>query len=283
MIIRLSNNNDVKQIISLWNEAFGDSENEIRFFLDNNFIPENTLIAEENGRIASMLFLLEGNMKINNSHYPSFYLYAACTANDYRGRGYMSCMLKDAKRTALSRNKDFICLLPGENSLFEFYKKHGYKTVFSKKVLTINRNDFKKNFVIENVDRVNFEELRNNAFFPFDYFEWSNESIEFAAEHTEFYSGKRLTSRKGYCLYSENGHEATVKEFAFAEENFEYGISLLFSSCTSEIIKVNLPSNYKTKSEEYEIFSSGMICPVSIRSESIVKNLYNAYLGLTLD
>lgn len=283
MIIRLSNQNDINGIVNLWNEAFGDSENEIRFFLDNKFVPENTLIVEKNGLIASMLFLLDGNMRINNRKYSSYYLYAACTAKKFRGKGYMSFLLEKANEVAFSRGKDYICLMPGEKSLFDFYEKHGYITVFNKKVLTVNRNECNFNPITEDTVAVDFEDLRNRAFLPFDYFEWDNSSIRFASAHTEMYSGRVLLSSKGYCLYSETDHVLTVKEFAFTEENFCYGLNLLLSSCDCEKVIFNLPSEYKTEIGKYEIFPSAMIYPLSTASKTVADSLKNAYLGLTLD
>lgn len=283
MIIRLSDYDDFKQIIELWNEAFGDSENEIKFFLDNKYIPENTLVIEENGRIVSMLFLLEGKMRISSCAYPSYYLYAACTAKDFRGRGYMADLLKKANEIGHSRKKDFICLMPGEKSLFDFYEKHGYKTVFNKKILTINRKEFECFRIIEDYKKCDLEYLRNNAFSSFDFFEWDNDSIEFALNHNELYSGTSIKSCKGYFLYNQNNETFAVKEFAFTEQNFEYGVNLLLTSCDSEIIIINLPSQYKTVIGEYKIVPSAMICPVSECAKSVADSLKNAYLGLTLD
>jgi hypothetical protein len=57
-MIRYSDKNDLNGIIRLWHEAFGDSENEIRFFLDSCYIPHNTVVYESDGEIASMLFQL---------------------------------------------------------------------------------------------------------------------------------------------------------------------------------------------------------------------------------
>lgn len=283
MIFRLSNRNDIPGIIKLWNEAFGDSEKEIRFFLDNKYIPENTLIIEENGETASLLFLLDGNMKINGSIYPSYYLYAACTDNRFRGRGFMAYLLKKANETANSRNKDFICLMPGEKSLFDFYEKHGYKTVFNKKVLTIIRKNCNINSLSDNSDNICFEELRNNAFSRFDYFEWDNSSIEFASAHNKMYHGATLSMCNGYVLYSVNNDVCTVKEFAFTEEDFDYGLQILLNSVNCEIIKINLPSQYKTEIGETEICPSAMIYPLNPTAENVADSLKNAYLGLTLD
>ena len=60
-MIRFSNEKDILQIVSLWSEAFGDGEKEIRFFLDEWYKPQNTLVCELNGEVVSMLFLLEGS------------------------------------------------------------------------------------------------------------------------------------------------------------------------------------------------------------------------------
>lgn len=283
MIIRLSKSDDLKQITALWHEAFGDGESEIEFFLNNKYVPDNTLILEEDGKLASMLFLLEGEMCIENLIYPSYYLYAACSAKEFRGRGFMAQLLKEANNIAFSRNKDFICLMPGESSLFDFYEKHGYITVFNKKILSLKRNEHCYSYVSDDVDKADLEKLRNNAFMPFNYFRWDNSSVEFAFAHTKMYLGKAILSRKGYCLYSENNGVATVKEFAFTERDFKFGIDLLLSSCDSDKFIINLPSQYKTEFGEGKFVASAMIYPVSNRAKSAVENLTDAYLGLTLD
>ncbi len=283
MIVRFSKSKDINEIINLWSEAFGDGEKEIKFFLDNKYIPENTLVLEENGKIASMLFLLEGKMHINNTEYPSYYLYAACTSKVFRGRGYMAYLLNEANRVAELRNKEFICLMPGERSLFDFYEKHGYKTVFNKKILRLNRKECDFTCVYEKQDETDLSELRNNIFSKFDFFKWDNLSVKFAFDHNELYSGKAILSRKGYCLYSEFDDVVTVKEFAFTEQNFEYGVGMILSHCDAQSIILNLPSHYEVNCGNYEVVSSAMIYPVNKNAEAITENLSDAYLGLTLD
>ena len=283
MKIRLSEKNDINGIVSLWNEAFGDGEKEIRFFLNKRYIPENTLIIEENGKIASMLFLLEGDMRVNGLSYPSYYLYAACTAKEFRGRGFMAELLAESNRVAYSRGKDFICLMPGEKSLFDFYKKHGYLTAFSKKILTVNKAelDFTYKSVQAPVDSLQI--LRNSVCSAFDYFEWDNPSIEFAFEHNKFYSGTSILTCKGYLLYNKKDGFAHVKEFSFAEKNFFDGLNLLFSQSDCDKAVIHLPCQYDAPIGEYDIKPSAMLYPVTDYSRKIAENLKNAYLGLTLD
>ena len=74
-MIRCSVNNDREGIISLWHESFGDNRKEIEFFLDNKYIPENTVVCVENGKIISQLFAYTGEM---NGHILFRYPYLLC-------------------------------------------------------------------------------------------------------------------------------------------------------------------------------------------------------------
>ena len=283
MIIRLAQNDDISGIVSLWNEAFGDSFDEIMFFINNKFVAENTLVAVENDEIASVLFLLDGKMQIKCVDYPSYYLYAACTLKKYRGRGYMALMLEDAKNLAFSRHIDFICLMPGEKSLFDFYSKFGYKSVFSKKVLKINTESVVEAESLHSCDVYNTEKLRNNAFEKYDYFKWDSDSIKFAFSHNKMYHGKQFCDCNGYFLYSTNSGVMSVKEFAFTDiKSFEKAVKIAQNNNCSKII-INLPFGFTTEIGNYEIVPSAMMLNVSERSESLSDGLQNAYLGLTLD
>ncbi len=283
MIIRLSEKSDINGILSLWHEAFGDRENEIMFFINRRYIPENTLVAEENGEIASMLFLLDGRMSIKGVDYPSYYLYAACTLKKYRGRGIMAELLKEATTLAQSRAYDFICLMPGEKSLFDFYEKHGYKTVFSRKVLTLDIKDDKSidSYPISGCS--DYEEIRNNVFAGFDYFKWDGQSVKFASEHNKLYSGNEFRTCEGYCLYTVSEGILRVKEFAFTRNKLIDIIKTTASSNNCNKAIINLPADYETQCGEFIVQPSAMMLAVNEYSSEIMKNLSNAYLGLTLD
>lgn len=274
-MIRYSNENDINNMTFLWNEAFGDSEEDIMFFINQKFNPQNTLVYDVDGKIASMLFLLEGNMRINNKMYPSYYLYAACTLNEYRGRGYMSLLLDFAKKTASDRGYYYICLLPASESLYGYYEKYGYKPVFKKKIFTVSSDKIIEMPLSENYDSNNLFSLRENAFKDIDMFVWDNESINFAFEHHKLYGGQALSSCKGYMLHSANGSKTIVKEYCFTE---------FFGSIKdTENVTFYLPVDYSVNSEDFEIVNSGMILPINKKSEELLKIINNPYLGLTLD
>ena len=282
MIIRLSETKDINGIIALWNEAFGDSENEIRFFLNRKYIAENTLVVEENGEIASMLFLLEGDMCIKGVDYPSYYLYAACTLKKHRGRGFMAMLLDEAKRLADSRNIDFICLMPGEKSLYGFYEKFGYKTVFNKKVLCIEADSDDIGEFPSDETAADYEKLRNDMFSAYDYFKWDEQSIRFAVDHNKMYSGKHIVNCNGYCLYNVEDNKCTVKEFCFTADLLRKVVSYLKNNNSFDEMIIDLPVGYLTDIQG-KIINNGMALAVTDTAKSLIDNISNAYLNLTLD
>lgn len=280
-MIRFAEKSDIQGIISIWNEAFGDSENDILFFLNSRFIPENTLVYECDGVIASILFLLEGDMHINEMNYPSYYLYAACTLKSHRGRGYMAELLDASKKVAAERDKHFICLLPGNKTLYGFYAKFGYKSVFPKKHYVFGRDEFDNHACpLTHNTQINFAQIRDCFLSGNDYFRWNESAVEFAFEHNKHHGGKEITNCKGYILYSVDGDVCSVKENTFPAEILPDYISKIFSDNPEcKTVDLYTPVIYELPCKEYEIIDSGMLLSI----DNSVKITENAYLGLTLD
>ncbi len=111
--------------VALWHEAFGDSEDYIRFFHSTHGSCQ-CLTHSENGRLTSALYLIDGELCGKKG----YYLFAAATSEAYRGKGCMAKLLEKAKRFAAENSKSFIALVPAEKSLFDYYSRFGYKTAF---------------------------------------------------------------------------------------------------------------------------------------------------------
>lgn len=284
-MIRLSRKDDLNDIIVLWNEAFGDSEDDIKFFLDSRYIPENAVVCETDGRIVSVLFLLDGMMHINGKDYSSYYLYAACTSKDFRGKGIMSDMLGFAKSLSISRNKQFIILKPGEESLYGYYEKFGYKSVFTKKTIKINDNF---NAVEEIKSENNFLSdiliSRDNLLNKTDYFRWDSDAIEFAISHHKHFGGECFLSKNGYIFYYVDNNILFIKENTLSDKSeFLKILSYLKNQYKTNSVIADLPFNYEIPCDKSEISDSGMILPLNKDAENLISGLKNAYLNLALD
>lgn len=125
MTDKIAFTNDYKQIIALWSRVFGDTEEDIRFFLDN-CVHKSCLGYFSGNALVSMLFLVECTYCGRNGAY----IYAVCTDEKFRGRGYVSELIEKSKK----ENYDFLWLIPADDSLFGFYEQFEFKTkLFSDK------------------------------------------------------------------------------------------------------------------------------------------------------
>lgn len=113
------------QLVTLWQRSFGDSAEYIQMFLDWNFERIKTVVyvtEEELGIPASVAYLLPVTyMEKDKPDIPCWYLYAAATLPEYRGRGFFSEILKFVEE----RLSQPMILVPGEESLIAYYQKQG--------------------------------------------------------------------------------------------------------------------------------------------------------------
>lgn len=136
-MIRYTDNS--ADIIKCWEEAFGDSYDEILFFI-NNAQSSKCLAYYDGEEIASMLFLVDCKVKLLDSKY----IYAACTLKKYRQCGYMSRLLKYAQE-----NYNSICLIPAEEWLIDYYFKRGFTNKISIDNIVFNQTDEINEYLFE--------------------------------------------------------------------------------------------------------------------------------------
>jgi len=130
MNIRTANENDKKQLYSLWNEAFGDSDEVIDMFYKSVIKADNTVLAEEDGRVISALYLIKAEITVNKKDYKAYYIYAAATDKKYRRRGVMGKLLEFCSALSEKRNVDYLFLHPETEKLYSYYAKNGFVTAF---------------------------------------------------------------------------------------------------------------------------------------------------------
>ena len=140
---------DKNEIIPLWQEAFGDTEKEIKFFTDN-VKNASCLVYCKGDKIASMMFLVDCFIDGKKGKYA----YACCTLKEYRGLGLMSELLSFAQ----NEKYNFLCLIPASDSLIDFYEKRG----FTKR---------------EKIGKISFEQIPEIKEYLFEGFELTNPVI----------------------------------------------------------------------------------------------------------
>ncbi len=120
-----------EQALSLYQTAFPDDPQDFAEDFINRFFENSCRYILKDGKLVSMLFLLDATLDANGTSAPAAYLYAAATLPEYRGRGLMAELIEKAKAEMVGNGK---CLItkPAEPSLFNYYERFGFKTaVFS--------------------------------------------------------------------------------------------------------------------------------------------------------
>lgn len=135
MIKVTTNNND---IISLWQEAFGDTESDIQFFIDN--LRNGECIALYDDEIQSMLYLVD--CTVNNERCK--YIYAACTSKKHRSNGAMTKLLEWCRERYKA-----ICLIPANEGLIDYYNKREFNKILDISDIQFDEIDEIKEYLFE--------------------------------------------------------------------------------------------------------------------------------------
>ena len=130
---------DENLIIRLWHEAFGDSDEDIVFFL-KNCKHKKCLGFFEDDELCSMLFLVDCKVDGNNAKY----IYAACTYQNKQKNGQMTNLLSFCKK-----KYDLLSLIPANDKLVTYYDKRGFKGRSEIKNIIFNESDDIKEYLLE--------------------------------------------------------------------------------------------------------------------------------------
>lgn len=124
---RQAGEEELPRLKALWEKTFGDPEEVVEAFFRLCCRPEGALVAAEEGKIVSMLFLLPFFLvEKGGKRHKMPYIYAFATDPAFRGRGMGQNLLKYAENVAKKWGAVGLCTLPAEPSLYDFYGKMGY-------------------------------------------------------------------------------------------------------------------------------------------------------------
>lgn len=126
------------EIIELWQDAFGDSQEDVIFFLEN--AKNISCLYLSDAKLCSMLFLVD--CRVNHNDYK--YIYAACTSKECRNNGYMSSLLAYAQE---HYNK--LVLIPADDSLVNYYSDRKFNHKIDIKDILFNECKEIKEYLFE--------------------------------------------------------------------------------------------------------------------------------------
>lgn len=173
---------DIPKLRMLWQEVFGDSDEFLDAFFKTAFSPERAMAVYVNDKIVSMLYWF--NCECWGK--PMAYIYAVGTDIAYRGRGICRKLMECTHQKLLRDGYSGAILVPGENSLFEFYGKMGYKTATYVDKFTCGPSDV--GVEITPIKAEEYEMLRRE-YLPYGGAVQERENTQFLAREMQLYKG----------------------------------------------------------------------------------------------
>lgn len=130
--IKFAEDKNLPTLRDMWHEIFGDNSDFIDIYFNGLIKHNQTLIWEEGGEIAAMLYMWNYQFSYDGTAIPCYYLAGLGTLPKYRKRGIMSQLIKESNRVMKYRKIPISILVPAEKSLFDYYAQFGYVKVFEK-------------------------------------------------------------------------------------------------------------------------------------------------------
>lgn len=221
------------QIISLWQECFGDDSEYVSSFLEGHPDKSRILTVQNGGELCSMLFLLECEAVVSGESFKSWYIYAACTAKKFRRRGLMAELLKFAEKYAVENGVSFIALVPAEKSLFDYYEKFGYKTCFYRGEKCLKASGEPDAVLKTDAASMEIFSIREKALKNSFHIRWNEKALDYALSE---YSA--AVSDKAYVLwYIEDSAIKIVEALSENQKNAEALLNKLMSENNISEIK----------------------------------------------
>lgn len=190
----------IEGLKEIWQRAFGDSDEYISLFFTYAYDNAETFAEFDGEKIVSVLYLLSCEIRVGDKLYKGRYLYAAATMPEYRSRGIMSRLIREAQSHAEKQALDFIALVPGQESLYDYYRRFSFESTM-----------FKSKGVLEGTaqgdcpsDELTFDEVYNRRKnIPGDLLMPCYSFFSYALHCLSFYGyGLYPVGKEGYIIYS---------------------------------------------------------------------------------
>ncbi len=185
------------ELMHIWQQSFGDSEEYIRLFLNDNFNRIKIPVYEVNGVIASVAYLLPMTYCDGAEAEAScYYLYAAATRKEYRGKGYFAALLQYIQDNV----KEPVFLVPGEESLQKYYEKQGLFVWQTQKKMEYHLDSpsfaqiqkSKDSYMVSDLSSMEYFTRREDMLLKQPHMRWDADFIDYICKENIYCGGKQI-------------------------------------------------------------------------------------------
>ena len=172
----------VPQLRSLWQEAFGDTEEFLDIFQAKAMSADRCRCVTVDGEVAAALYwfdCLHMGKRIA-------YLYAVATAKKHRGKGLCHALMENTHQWLREHDYAGAILVPQSEDLFRFYGKMGYETCSQVKEFVCG--PVLDLCTLHRIDRDAYGKLRRQLL-PAGGVIQEQENLDFLEAQAQFYAG----------------------------------------------------------------------------------------------
>lgn len=211
-MIKFATDSDKNRIIDLWTASFGDSRENVEQFL-KYFPCQKALGYYLDGELVSFMFLPELQICFKNEVYRANYVYALCTDEKFRSRGFGGALIEFSKEYSAENGIPYTLIRPSSESLFSYYSGKGFESEYRriKKNLTIDSN-----LLYNNLDK----DLTDVAFAR-----WGNDGLSYASacgiDDADYLPCKDTDKGERYLMLRRNSGGAKLFDNVYMGLTFE--------------------------------------------------------------
>ena len=174
---------DIKELRTLWKEAFSDTDEFLDMFFSTAFSAERSFCIKENNEVTAALHYFDCLYKDEKIAY----IYAVATKKSHRGQGLCRKLMDYTHNALKTSGCKGAILVPGSASLFDFYEKMGYKTC-----CYLSKREFRKGESCEPVQKISADDyaLLRREHLPCSAVIQEGKNLSFLSTYAEFYKGE---------------------------------------------------------------------------------------------
>ena len=219
MEIRYAKEEEIESIKDIWSYCFNDTESFMKYYFNDKYKSENTVVALDEGKIISSLQLNQYKLLLNSKVYNTSYVVGVSTLPEGRGAGYMKFTLNELYK----KGQLVSILMPID---YRLYRRFGYEHCYDQIEYTINTDDL-KNFKssgkmiksnlsqiddLIRIDRTFLNEVNGNVLKDEHYYENLFKEIQSEDGFLYIHEGNE---KDGYIVYFLQEDKMFVRELFF--------------------------------------------------------------------
>lgn len=202
MNIRYAKPIDKEQVVSVWNYCFEDGEDFVKYYFENVYDENNTIIIEENDEVLSALQLNKYTIDLRDNKYDVSYVVGVSSKPEVRGLGYMKHLMAYTLEE-LYKNGEIVSLLMAID--YRLYKRYGFDHCYDQIQYNLRTDELLGFRLSSKLRKVTFEDAETLS----RIYTKAMESLNGYAVRDEVYFNrfiKEVSSESGYIYIDEENN-----------------------------------------------------------------------------